>query len=186
MRLCPDGVSARTTQTRRTMGKTTRPRSFDGLRVLIAGGGVAGLETMLALRDLAGNLVDIELLSPEHHFWYRPLAVGEPFDAAEVRRFELQAVAAAVGATFTPASVAIVDPVGHRVLTSHGTEITYDVLVIACGTRALPALDAALTFRGPSDVDRFRALLAELDEGKVKRIVFALPRRAGWSLPLYE
>jgi sulfide:quinone oxidoreductase len=154
--------------------------------VLIAGGGVAGLETMLALRELAGNLVDIELLSPEHHFWYRPLAVGEPFDVGEVHHFELPSIAAAVGATFTPGAVSVVDPVKRRVLTSRGAEVGYDVLVIACGTRPLSALDGALTFRGPSDVDRLRALLGEIDVGAAKRIAFALPRHAGWSLPLYE
>jgi hypothetical protein len=50
------------------MGHASRPAGADGLRVLIAGGGVAGLETMLAPRELGGNLVDIDLLSPEHHF----------------------------------------------------------------------------------------------------------------------
>lgn len=154
--------------------------------MLIAGGGVAGLETMLALRDLAGDLVDVELLSPEHHFWYRPLAVGEPFGAAEVHRFELQAITGAVGATFTPAGIAVVDPIEHRVLTTHGAELDYDVLIVACGTRSLSALDGALTFRGPSDVDRLRGLLDELEAGEAKRVAFALPRHAGWPLPLYE
>jgi sulfide:quinone oxidoreductase len=91
-----------------------------------------------------------------------------------------------VGATFTPAAIAIVDPVHRLVLTSHGTEVTYDVLVVACGTRSVPALDGAVTFRGPSDVERLRALLAEIDAGAAKRIAFALPRHAGWPLPLYE
>jgi sulfide:quinone oxidoreductase len=168
------------------VGQSSRPPGSAGLRVLIAGGGVAGLETLLALRELAGNLVDVELLSPEHHFWYRPLAVGEPFDVAEVHHFELQAIAAAVGATFTPGALAIVDPTQRRVLTSQGAELGYDVLVVACGTRPLPALDGALTFRGPSDVDRLRALLEEIDAGAAKRIAFALPRHAGWPLPLYE
>lgn len=154
--------------------------------MLIVGGGVAGLETMLALRELAEDLVDVELISPEHHFWYRPLAVGEPFDVVEPRRFELQAIVGAVGATFTPASVAIVDPVGRRVLTSHGIEVTYDVLVLACGTRALSTLGGAITFRGPSDVDRVRDLLAEIESGAAKRIVFAVPRGASWPLPIYE
>jgi NADH dehydrogenase FAD-containing subunit len=34
-------------------------------RVLIAGGGVAGLETLLALRALAPDLLDITILTPE-------------------------------------------------------------------------------------------------------------------------
>src|SRR5262245_27024826 len=186
MRLCPDGVSARTTQTRRTMGKTTRPRSFDGLRVLIAGGGVAGLETMLALRELAGDLVDIELLSPEHHFWYRPLAVGEPFGVAQMQRFELTELVGAVGVAFTPGAIAAVEPEEHRVVTSRGAVLAYDVLVVACGTRPVPTLEGALTFRGPSDVDRLRTLLTEIEAGAARRIVFAVPRHSGWPLPLYE
>ena len=39
-------------------------------RVLIAGGGVAGLETLLALRTLAGDRVDITLVTPELRFVY--------------------------------------------------------------------------------------------------------------------
>ena len=55
--------------------------AHDGTRkVLIAGGGVAALEAALALRDLAADLVSIELLAPEHHFWYRPLAVAGCLD----------------------------------------------------------------------------------------------------------
>jgi len=34
-------------------------------RVLIAGGGVAGLETLLALRALAGDRVKVTILAPE-------------------------------------------------------------------------------------------------------------------------
>lgn len=168
------------------MGHSSPSRRHDGLRVLIVGGGVAGLEAMLALRDLAGDLVEIELLSSEHHLWYRPLSVGEPFDVVAMPRFELQAIANAAGATFTAASVSRVEPSAHRVYTGTGGELAYDVLVVACGTRALPALDGALTFRGPADVDRLRSLLAEIDAGAARRIVFALPRRAGWPLPLYE
>jgi Aconitase C-terminal domain len=37
-------------------------------RVLIAGGGVAGLETLLALRALAGDRLDITILAPELEF----------------------------------------------------------------------------------------------------------------------
>ena len=182
----PDAAAEATHQTRRTMGQAARPKSYGGLRVVIAGGGVAGLETMLALRDLAGDLVDIELLSPEQHFWYRPLSVAEPFERSQTRRFELPALAGAAGAAFTPGELMFVDAEAHVAHTGHGAQIGYDVLVVACGTRPLPALDGALTFRGPSDVERLRAVVAEMGTGAARRIVFALPRRAGWSLPLYE
>src|SRR5579859_4348168 len=118
------------------MGQSERSASYGDLRVLIVGGGVAGLEAMLALRDLAGDLVDIELLSPEPHFWYRPISVAEPFDSSRAYRFELSALAAAAGVSFRQGSLLGVDVNRHRALTSNGCQIAYDVLVIATGTRA--------------------------------------------------
>ncbi len=168
------------------MGRASRPGSYGGLRVLIAGGGVAGIEAMLALRELAGDLVDVELLSPDHLFWYRPLAVAEPFGRSQAYHFELPALAREVGASFTPGALTAVEPDRHVAHTSRGAEFVYDVLVVACGARAAPALEGALTFRGPSDTERFQALLAELEAGAVRRLVFACPASAGWSLPLYE
>ena len=58
-------------------------------RVLIAGGGVAGLEGLLALRELIGERAHVEVLAPESEFAYRQLAVAEPFSAGEVARFDL-------------------------------------------------------------------------------------------------
>jgi len=43
----------------------------DRLRVLIAGGGVAALEALLALRALAGHLISVTLLAPEPEIVYR-------------------------------------------------------------------------------------------------------------------
>ncbi len=168
------------------MGPAGRGRDTGALRVLVAGGGVAGLETMLALRDLAGDLVDLELLSPEHSFFYRPLSVAEPFDGSHAPSFELAAIAAAAGAQFTPGALVSIDADRHVAGTSRGAELAYDVLVVACGTRSVEVLRGALTFRGPSDTERMRALLAELERGAAARVVFVLPRKAGWSLPLYE
>lgn len=50
--------------------------SSSRFRVLIAGGGVAGLEAVLALRDLLGDRVAVTVLTPERDFVYRPMAVG--------------------------------------------------------------------------------------------------------------
>jgi sulfide:quinone oxidoreductase len=74
-------------------------------RVLIAGGGVAALEAALALRALAEDRVSVELLAPEPQFWYRPLAVAEPFGLGEVRQSDLPELAAAAGATFSPGAL---------------------------------------------------------------------------------
>ena len=50
--------------------------------VLIAGGGVAGLETLLALRALAADRVDITILAPELKFVNRSMSAQQPFKAS--------------------------------------------------------------------------------------------------------
>ena len=78
-------------------------------RVLIAGGGVAGLEALLALRDLAGDRVALTLLAPERQFTYRPMAVGVPFARGHMQRHDLADVARATGAEFVRGELAEVD-----------------------------------------------------------------------------
>ncbi len=155
-------------------------------RVLIAGGGVAALEAALALRELGEGRVSVELLAPEPEFWYRPLAVAEPFGLGQVRHFDLAELAAAAGATFLPGALTAVDAGGHLVHTSAGTTLSFDVLLVACGAGPTPAVPGALTFRGPADTERIRQLLEEVVTGQVERVAFAVPWGAVWSLPLYE
>jgi sulfide:quinone oxidoreductase len=154
-------------------------------RVVIAGGGVAALEAALALRALSEERLEIELIGPEPHFWYRPLSVAEPFALGEAQHYELGALAAAAGATFTLGAVEGVDVAGHEARTSVG-DIPYDVLLVAIGVVPTTAVEGALTFRGPADTERIRALLEEIAGGIVRRLVFVVPSGAVWSLPLYE
>jgi sulfide:quinone oxidoreductase len=156
------------------------------MRVVIAGGGVAALEAALALRALAEDRVTVELLAPEPQFWYRPLAVAEPFDLGTPRHFDLAQLAAAAGATFSPGVVTGVDVGGQRVQTSAGGSIGYDALLVACGALPAAAVVGALTFRGPADTDRFRHLLEEIAAGAVGRVAFVVPWGAVWTLPIYE
>jgi len=155
-------------------------------RVLLVGGGVAALEAALALRDLGEGRVSVEMLAPEPQFWYRPLAVAEPFGLGEVRHFDLAELAAAAGATFSPGALSGVDAVGGLVQTSAGSTVPYDILLVACGAGPSPAVPGALTFRGPADTERIRQLLEEIVAGQVGRVAFVVPWGAVWSLPLYE
>jgi sulfide:quinone oxidoreductase len=156
------------------------------LRVVVAGGGVAGLETLLGLRALAGELVELELLAPEPEFWYRPLAVAEPFGLGRPEHFDLGTIADNVGAAFTLDQLASVEASAHLARTAHGAEIAYDALVIGCGALPRPALRGALNFRGPADSNAFKELLAEAEHGTISSVAFAAPSARGWQLPLYE
>ena len=161
--------------------------SLDGrLCVLIAGGGTAALEAMLALRALAEERVDVELLAPEEEFYYRPLAVAEPFGDAHAERFELPGLAEAAGARFRLGALAGVVADRHRVRTSDGARLEYGALLIACGARPQEGLPGALTFRGPEDVAAFGSVLEDLASGAARSVLFALPAGLAWTLPLYE
>ena len=146
--------------------------------VLVAGGGVAGLETLLALRELAAELVDLELVAPETHFWYRPLSVAEPFGLGEAQPFELAGIAEACSARFTLGGIASVDAGSHLVLTGAGAEMQYDSLVLAFGARPEPMLPGAFTFRGPADSRAYRRALDRLERGA--RLCFTLPPGQTW------
>jgi sulfide:quinone oxidoreductase len=154
--------------------------------VVIAGGGVAALEAALALRALAEERVRVELVAPEPHFWYRPLAVAEPFGAGKVRRFELTDLAAAAGATFSLDRIVAVDAHKRTVHGASGVTLPYDALLIACGASPEAAVPGALTFRGPPDIESVGRVLADLSAGSVRRIAFAVPLGASWTLPAYE
>jgi sulfide:quinone oxidoreductase len=157
----------------------------DTTEVLIAGGGVAALEAALALRALAGDLVDVELLAPESQFWYRPLSVAEPFGLGEAQHFDLGQLAAAAGASFRPGALVGVDAARKRARTTNET-IDYDALLIAAGAEPRSAVPGALTFRGPADTQRVEELLAKVDRGEIRRLAFVVPAGAVWTLPAYE
>ncbi|HEU4449446.1 MAG TPA: FAD-dependent oxidoreductase [Gaiellaceae bacterium] len=167
------------------MTRTSAPPRRE-THVLVAGGGVAALETALALRHLAAELVDVELVAPELHFFYRPLAVAEAFGVGRTLRWELADLARAAGVDFTPGEVVGVEPDERVVRLRTGPALPYDVLVLACGARLHVAVPGALTFRGPADVDGLRRLLGEIVRGEVERLVFAVPSGIVWPLPLYE
>ena len=155
-------------------------------KVVIAGAGVAALETALALRALAHDRVSVELVAPEQEFTYRPLAVAEPFRVGEVRRFPLSKLVTATGAELRQGTVAQVDPDENVALLEGGQALDFDAFVLALGARPREAVAGALTFRGPEDGPALSALLERTTGGHLRRIVFAVPPATTWPLPLYE
>jgi sulfide:quinone oxidoreductase len=155
--------------------------------VVVAGAGVAGLETALALQALAPEHTSVELIAPEDEFVYRPLAVTEPFHVGEVRRFPLARLVEAAGADLRHGALDAVDPDEKRVTLTDGSTVEYDVLVLALGAQPLPGVPGALTFSGaPTDSEHLALLLEQVTTRELRRLVFAVPAASTWPLPLYE
>jgi sulfide:quinone oxidoreductase len=155
-------------------------------RVLVAGAGVAGLEAMLALHDLAGEHVAVTLLSPDEAFRLEALSVEDPFSRPSPRRYALPDLAAAAGADLVPEALASVDTGARIVTTSAGHRIAYDDLVVAIGAQRSEPYSSGVTFRGMGDAEAIHGLVQDVEIGAVERIVFVVPTGTTWALPLYE
>lgn len=154
--------------------------------MLIIGGGVGGVEAMVALHDLCGDRVEIVVHAPRREFLYRPLAVTEPFGVGEVLKFDLQQLTERCAASFSLDSIVSVDTDGQRATTHDGDEVEYDYLVVACGARMLWTVPGAATFWGASDEDASVDVVRELQAGALRKVVFTIPAGRGWPLPIYE
>ena len=161
-------------------------RTPEALETVVVGGGVAALETLLALDALGEGTVQAHLVAPNLEYVDRPMSVAAPFGLAEPRTWDIAEIARAHGAAHTVDTVVAVDDQRGAVTTASGAEIGYDALVLATGARRLRELDGALTFCGPADVHAFRGLLLAAERGEVESIAFAVPRGLAWTLPLYE
>ncbi|MDO8213579.1 FAD-dependent oxidoreductase [Conexibacter sp. CPCC 206217] len=154
-------------------------------RVVVVGGGVAALETVLALRALAGMRVEVELIAPDDELRYPPLEVIEPFGLTPPR-VDLTDALDTLGVLHRRERVTAVHLQEQCVTTSQGTIVPYEALVLAIGARALPPPAGALTFGGPNGRRQLQALLDDSVAGLVEQILFAVPLGAAWPLPLYE
>lgn len=154
--------------------------------MLIAGGGVAGLEALLALNATAGDRVRLTLISPAADFSYRPLAVAEPFSLGHAYSVPLSRFAGDTGAELvTAAVVGVDDGVGQVRLSDRGTR-PFDALLLAPGGRAVAGVDRATTWFPGGDSDVYGGLLRDLEEGYSKRLAIVVPPGAVWPLPAYE
>jgi sulfide:quinone oxidoreductase len=156
------------------------------LEVLIAGGGVAGLEAALGLHALASERATVAVLSPDADFVYRPMAVREPFTAQTPQRYALTDVLTDAGAALVPDAFRWLDAPNQTVHTRDGQELFYDALVLALGARTRPLFKHALTVQGVRMGTHLRELLGELEAGSLRRLAAVIPTRSGWPLPMYE
>lgn len=158
------------------------------VKVLIAGGGFAAVEALLALRALMGERASITMIAASDRFAYRPAATSEAFSSTvdAPQSYALAQIAADADARFQRGRLEAVAPSARTVRLADDASIHYDSLVLALGARARVAIPGAITFRDQRDVPQMRALLKQLREGSVRQLVFAVPSRCAWPLPLYE
>lgn len=153
---------------------------------MIVGGGVGALEAALAIHDLAGDKAQVEICAGRGDFVYRPFAVGEPYGASRVLRYNLERLVERFGAEFRLENVGWIDTALRCAHTHDGSEIPYDYLIVACGSRLLWSVPGATTFWGVADEGEIQEVVSRLREGRLRRLIFTLPGGHGWALPAYE
>ncbi len=155
-------------------------------QVVIAGGGIAALEAALALREIAGDRVEVRLIAPNSEFTYRPEAVREPFAGGAARRYPLSEIANDIGVELMVDEVKWVDPARRTAHTRGGNTLTYDALLLAPGARMRKPFAHGFTIDDGHIDEQLHGVLQDVEAGYVRRIAFVSPGRTGWLLPLYE
>jgi sulfide:quinone oxidoreductase len=174
------------------MSQKSRGSTLSGMtrggdaRVLIVGGGVGALEAAIALPSLTDGKAQVEICAGRGDFVYRPFAVGEPYGASRVLRYDLEGIAARCGAVFRLENVGWIDTAQRCAHTHDGNEIPFDHLIVACGARLRWSVPGATTFWGVADEGEVREVVSRLREGRLRRLVFTMPGGHGWALPAYE
>ena len=159
-------------------------------RVLIAGGGIAGLEAALALREFAGDAVDVTIVDPGRRFTVPGTATARAFGLGTAVDLRLVHVVHRAGARLLPGRIATVEPARHVAVLEGGEVLTYDALVVAVGATPVAAVPGALTFRGPQDVEAVRGMVDDVSHrglrGAGLEMAIVVPPGCGWPLAAYE
>jgi sulfide:quinone oxidoreductase len=155
-------------------------------RVLIAGGGVAALETALALHELAPGRLATTVIAPNEELIDRPMTVREPFAYPQAQRYPIAPIVADAGAELLVDELAWVDPAKRILHTQSDAAIEYDELVLALGGRISPRYEHAITIDDRKLDETLHGLIQDIEEGYVASVAFLAPGRIAWPLPLYE
>jgi sulfide:quinone oxidoreductase len=159
---------------------------FRAMEIVIAGGGVAGLEGLLALHRSLGDRARLVLIAPDSDFTYRPMAVAEPFGLGHAHRVPLRRFVNETGAELMLDAVTAVDDADRHVQLADGGSRGFDALLLAPGGRAVTGVPGATTWWPAGDSETYGGLLRDLEEGYSKRLAIVVPPGAVWPLPAYE
>jgi sulfide:quinone oxidoreductase len=165
---------------------TATPGRTERFEVLIAGGGVAGLEAAFALREFAGDRVGLSILAPTDEFVYRPMSVAEPFTSGWAEHYPLAPLAVAADATLVQDALVQVDVTQQQVLTATGAELSYDALLICLGTKVHKRYEHATLVDDAHMDELLHGLVQDIEGGYVHNLAFVVPAPMPWPLPAYE
>ncbi|WP_320668612.1 FAD-dependent oxidoreductase [Patulibacter defluvii] len=154
--------------------------------VLIAGGGTAAIETLLALHARAAGALHVTLLAPDARYRYRPLAAYAGLVPDLAQTVCLDDLTAEHGSGLVVDRVATVDGDRRELTTAEGGRIGYRALVLATGAVPHAAVGGAITLGDRRDEPAFARLVQRVRAGRVGRLAVVVPAGVGWSLPAYE
>ena len=153
-------------------------------RVVIAGSGVAGIEALLGLRELAPD-AEVVVVSPAHELLHQALS-DVPSSMGGVTRYPLERIAGLYDAELVSDAVMAVDPSSATVRTHEHGELPYDALLVAVGAKRVMSLDHAVLFGSSLDVPAVEDVLGLVRGGQARRLAIVVPASVTWSLPAYE
>lgn len=164
-------------------------------RVVVLGGGFAGLESTFYLRHVLRDRADLTLVSDQDHFLFKPNTIYIPFgEEPDKFKVPLDKPTRKKEIEFVLGRATEIDPAANRVRVGDRT-LNYDYLVVATGAGMRPTeipglTEHALTVWTPDNMLQLRAGFARLVEraksGTSQRLLFMVPPNNRCSGPLYE
>lgn len=165
-------------------------------RVVVVGGGFAGLEAAFLVRMRLHDDVDMTLVSDRDSWVFKPNSIYIPFGAEpESLLVPLDAPLRKRRITFLESRVREVDAAARHVAFEDGTSLPYDFLVLATGSGMRPGEIPGLAEHSesiwtPAEMLSLRAALGRLREtasrGEEQRVLFLVPPNNKCAGPLYE
>jgi sulfide:quinone oxidoreductase len=169
--------------------------SAASVRIVVVGGGFAGLESAFLLRSRLGNRARLTLVSDRDTFLFKPNTIYIPFGGKlDPLLIPLARPAGKRDIELLSGTVGSVDPDARRVEVD-GQSLDYDFLVLATGAgmapEEIPGLpEHAETIWTPEEMAslgrRLAAAITSARRGERQTILFTVPPGNKCSGPLYE